>query len=782
MPAALEDGVAARKFSLCEEPEPNEYFPLTGNNGSTTAAPSSKELETTVSGSGIAPAEKLKYPWYIIFILGNEFCERFSYYGMKAVLTIYFLEVLLWSPNTTTLVYHSFTVLAYFTPIFGAMLADGFLGKFNTIFLLSIVYVSGLVLLTLAAIPPLNLDLVTGTACGLLLIALGTGGIKPVVPAYGGDQFRPGQEKQRGQFFSIFYFSINAGSLISTFVTPILRSDVPCFGAEGCYPLAFGLPAGLLAISVLAFLAGRPFYRNLPSKENVIAKVFGCTFGALYRKIRKTGPADAKHWLDNADPKKYSPTFVKDVKQLVPVLAMFLPLPMFWALFDQQGSRWTLQATRMDGRVTDSYYWKPDQVQIFNPVLILALIPVFEGIVFPTLDRFNIPFKELARMVTGMILAGVAFVISGIVQMQLDGTLPAPVVVQTAELRVYNTAPCSLGVAMQNVYANRTEMTEADRQSLNFAVNSYDEIVYLGDNFSVPNHWRYIKFTVSPNGTCGSITRPTDIFLNVTEAKVHSLVLGQGIGGLTQRHLILDEKVKPKEGKTQARFVLPFSFNTSSGGGEITLINRDVAVGKKGHVYTAMLDRSNTLFNFGSPISNSTKDMDQGKYEVYYPDENSPSGKRRVGGLLELPNGGVYTVLLKESDSEKGYWIRYDIVSASSLSVFWQLPQYFVITVGEVLFSVSGLSFAYSQAPVSMKSVLQAGWLLTVAFGNVIVLIISGAELVSDQATEFFLFAGLIGAFAVLFAVMCHYYVYVDNTPKAEDEKEKSDSDTDSAL
>ncbi|OQV15151.1 Solute carrier family 15 member 2 [Hypsibius exemplaris] len=752
-----------------------KFVPPTTND----APVSSKALET-VNGSGTA--EKLRYPWYIIFILGNEFCERFSYYGMKTVLTIYFLDVLLWSPNTTTLVYHSFTVLAYFTPVFGAMLADGFLGKFNTIFLLSIVYVGGLVLLTLAAVPPLNLQVVAGTVCGLLLIALGTGGIKPVVPAYGGDQFRPGQEKQRGQFFSVFYFCINAGGLISTFVTPILRSDVSCFGNEGCYPLAFGLPAGLLAVSVLAFLLGRPFYRNLPSKENIIAKVFGCTFGALYRKIRKTGPADAKHWLDNADPKKYSATFVTDVKQLVPVLAMFLPLPMFWALFDQQGSRWTLQATRMDGRVTDSYYWKPDQVQIFNPVLILALIPVFEGIIFPTLNRFNIPFKELARMVTGMILAGVAFVISGILQMQLDGTLPAPVAAQTAELRFYNTAPCSLGVSMQNVYANRTEMTEADRQSLNFAVDSYGETFYLGDEFRVSNQWRYIKFTVAYNGTCETITTPTDFYVNVTEAKVHSIVVRQEFGGFSHRHLILDEKVKPKEGKTQAQFILPFSFNTSSGGGDLTLINRDIEVGTKGHVYIVALDRTDAFFSFDSAIANNTQNMEQGKYEVYYPDENSPSGKRRVGGLLELANGGVYTVLLKESDSEKGYWARYDIVSASSLSVFWQLPQYFVITVGEVLFSVSGLSFAYSQAPVSMKSVLQAGWLLTVAFGNVIVLIISGAELVSDQATEFFLFAGLIGAFAVLFAVMCHYYVYVDNTPKAEDEKEKSDGDADSAL
>ena len=88
------------------------------------------------------------------------------------------------------------------------------------------------------------------------------------------------------------------------------------------------------------------------------------------------------------------------------------------------------------------------------------------------------------------------------------------------------------------------------------------------------------------------------------------------------------------------------------------------------------------------------------RYEVYYPDENAAGGKRRVGGAatLELPNGGVYTVILKDgSDASEDPWVRYDIVPASSLSLFWQLPQYVIMTVGEVLFSVSGLSFAYSQ-------------------------------------------------------------------------------------
>ena len=86
---------------------------------------------------------------------------------------------------------------------------------------------------------------------GLTLIGIGTGGIKPCVATFGGEQFvMPYQKKPMTQFFSLFYAAVNCGSLISVLVTPILRSSVTCFGQESCYPLAFGVPAGLMVIAV----------------------------------------------------------------------------------------------------------------------------------------------------------------------------------------------------------------------------------------------------------------------------------------------------------------------------------------------------------------------------------------------------------------------------------------------------------------------------------------------------------------------------------------------------
>lgn len=89
------------------------------------------------------------------------------------------------------------------------------------------------------------------------------------------------------------------------------------------------------------------------------------------------------------------------------------------------------------------------------------------------------------------------------------------------------------------------------------------------------------------------------------------------------------------------------------------------------------------------------------------------------------------------------------------------LPQYTVITASEVMFSVTGLGFAYSQAPTSLKSFLQACWQLTVASGNVIVVIIAEAKIFQSQANEFFLFAAMMIFVMVIFICLAKRYQYV---------------------
>lgn len=129
---------------------------------------------------------------------------------------------------------------------------------------------------------------------------------------------------------------------------------------------------------------------------------------------RKTKPQE--HFLDYAVP-KYGRQLVEDVKVLLRVLVLYIPIPIFWALFDQQGSRWTFQATMMNGNL-GSIEIKPEQMQLANPLLILVLIPCYEYAFYPLLAKIGVS-RPLQKLTIGGILAGLAFVLSALVELTI---------------------------------------------------------------------------------------------------------------------------------------------------------------------------------------------------------------------------------------------------------------------------------------------------------------------------------------------------------------------------
>ncbi|KAJ8278451.1 hypothetical protein GJAV_G00087750 [Gymnothorax javanicus] len=138
---------------------------------------------------------------------------------------------------------------------------------------------------------------------GLGLIALGTGGIKPCVAAFGGDQFEAEHTEERRKFFSIFYMSINAGGVLSTLITPILRADVQCFGGD-CFAVAFGVPAFLMIIALVVFIAGSRLYKKPPPEGNILLEVCRCIGFAIKNRWRNRGSGSKRaHWLDWAEDK-----------------------------------------------------------------------------------------------------------------------------------------------------------------------------------------------------------------------------------------------------------------------------------------------------------------------------------------------------------------------------------------------------------------------------------------------------------------------------------------------
>jgi len=124
----------------------------------------------------------------------------------------------------------------------------------------------------------------------------------------------------------------------------------------------------------------------------------------------------------------------------------------------------------------------------------------------------------------------------------------------------------------------------------------------------------------------------------------------------------------------------------------------------------------------------------------------------------EITQGAVNTLIVREIIGSPFATHRVVISEPNSMHMLWLLPQYIIMTLGEVMYSVTGLAFSYAEAPVSMKSVLQSCWLLTVAFGNVIDIIIIGARGFNSQAHEFFLFAGLMFVDMIIFMILAYRY------------------------
>src|SRR5256714_6675541 len=203
------------------------------------------------------PDPNVPIPRQIRYIIGNEGCERFSFYGMRNILTVFLATSLfLYLPeaergSAAKEVFHTFVIGVYFFPLLGGWIADRFFGKYNTIFWLSLVYCAGQACLAMFVTNRL------GFYVGLSLIALGSGGIKPCVASFVGDQFDQTNKHRAKVVFDSFYWIINFGSLFASFLMPIfLRSLGPA--------IAFGIPGALMFISTVILWLGRKQYVMVP--------------------------------------------------------------------------------------------------------------------------------------------------------------------------------------------------------------------------------------------------------------------------------------------------------------------------------------------------------------------------------------------------------------------------------------------------------------------------------------------------------------------------------------
>ncbi|MGZ8247109.1 POT family MFS transporter [Methylomagnum sp.] len=322
----------------------------------------------------------------IPYIVGNEAAERFSYYGMRAVLVVFMTQYLMsadgrpdpMSEEEAKGWFHLFVSATYFTPLLGALLADGWLGKYRTIIVLSLIYCLGHLALALD-------DTRAGLLLGQGLIALGAGGIKPCVSAHVGDQFADTNQHLLSRIYSWFYFAINFGAFTSMLLTPWLMAN---HGAS----VAFAVPGLLMLAATAIFWAGRHRFTHIPAG--------GMAF------VRASLSGDG--W-----------------RSLSGLAVIFGFMTVFWALFDQTGSSWVLQAQKMDQTVFGIPVL-PSQIQAANPLLIMLLTPLFYYGVYPRLER-RVRLTPLRKIGFGMCLAGLSFVLAAWIQQAIDAGGQPPI-------------------------------------------------------------------------------------------------------------------------------------------------------------------------------------------------------------------------------------------------------------------------------------------------------------------------------------------------------------------
>ncbi|MGD2055334.1 MAG: POT family MFS transporter [Gammaproteobacteria bacterium] len=350
-----------------------------------------------------APVAQAGMPGGIPYIIGNEAAERFSYYGMRAILVVFMTRYLM-SPGGMPDVmgeaeakgwFHLFVSAVYITPLLGALISDGLLGKYRTIILLSLFYCAGHFALALD-------DTRYGLALGLGLIALGAGGIKPCVSAHVGDQFGQSNRQLLARAFSWFYFAINLGAFVSSLATPWLLEH---HGSS----IAFGVPGVLMLIATLTFWVGRHRFVHIPP-------------GGMHF-VRETLGRIGRGALGR-------------------LCVVYLFIAVFWALFDQTASAWVLQAQHMDRRMFGTEVL-PAQIQAVNPLLVMLLIPLFSYVIYPAIQRV-FALTPMRKIALGLFITVIAFAIPTVIQLRIDqGGVPyigwqllAYVVLTSAEVMV----------------------------------------------------------------------------------------------------------------------------------------------------------------------------------------------------------------------------------------------------------------------------------------------------------------------------------------------------------
>ena len=483
-----------------------------------------------------------RLPRQIPYIIGNEACERFSFYGMRNILVQFLVSsvILAYVPEAERQgvakdVFHSFVIGVYFFPLLGGWLSDRFFGKYNTVLWFSLIYCAGHACLALFE------DNRTGFYTGLFLIALGSGGIKPLVVSFCGDQFTTANKHLAKIVFDAFYWTINFGSFFASLLMPLFLRN---FGPA----VAFGIPGILMFIATLIFWLGRKQYVRVPptrgedphsffnvartalttqaagqGRPGLMVAAFGALLAVAFLlcwALQAWFGVNLAFWPDDFHfvisaclalgaliafggigvsmqleraRGQHPDAAVDGVRAVLRILIVFALTTPFWSLFDQKASTWVIQGKEMI--VPHEAWWWPSwlvkeagQMQALNPLLIMLLIPFNNLVLYPALRRIGWEPTALRRMGWGIVFAGVAWIVAGLIQLKIDGGAPTSLAWQAWPYLLLTFGEVLVSAtALEFAYSQATQSMKGVIMAFWYLTSTFGSLWVLLTNVAVRN-------------------------------------------------------------------------------------------------------------------------------------------------------------------------------------------------------------------------------------------------------------------------------------------------------
>ncbi|MDB4875419.1 MAG: di-/tripeptide transporter [Gemmatimonadetes bacterium] len=371
----------------------------------------------------------------LLFI--TEMWERFSYYGMRAILVLYLVNALKWSTADAANLYGTYTMLVYLTPVIGGYLADRFIGTRRSLVIGSIVIALGHFAL---AFPGMTMFYI-----GLALIIIGTGFFKSNVSTMVGQVYRDG-DPRRDSGFTIFYMGINLGAFLGPLVCGGLAQD-PRFG----WHYGFAAAGVGMIVGLIIYLWGRDKYlpgigMSLKPAESAARAEAAAAAGQEGENVLLNGGIGAVigaavGWflgsgsllglmmglvIGAALSITVLGTRGEERKRVIALFIVVFFVIFFWAAYEQAGSSMNLFADKNTDLHLGSFMIPSSWFQSVNPFVILVFAPVFAGM-WTSLGKSNKEPSTALKMVLGLALLATGFLFMVIGGSRADtGVLVSP--------------------------------------------------------------------------------------------------------------------------------------------------------------------------------------------------------------------------------------------------------------------------------------------------------------------------------------------------------------------